>query len=150
MNNLFNVFMQTLIVEKVYQVRVTSKNFGFTQTRGNNNEVHVPKKEKYDSLVLSRSDLWMVSRCHGTPRVYSYYFCLEPTLRKDTWMRRTSVTVMVIFFKSGIRKITWSLLCSNFLLINYEAHGQQCFERSLQLYILRTWISIRPKSFIKF
>ena len=85
-------------------------------------------KEKCDSLVLSRSDLWIVWRCHGIPRVCCYYFCLEPTVRKDAWMRTTSVTVMA-FFSSGILKVTWSQLCSKFLPNNYEAHWKQHFER---------------------
>ena len=76
-------------------------------------------KEKCDSLVLSRSYLWMVWRCHGILRVHRYYFCLEPKARKDTWMRTTSVTVMVILFESSILKVTWSQLCSKFLLKNY-------------------------------
>ena len=92
-------------------------------------KVHVPNKKKHDSLVLSRSDLWMVWRRHGIPRVFCYYFCLEPTVRKDTWMRTTSVTVMVVFFESGILKVTWSQLYSKSLLNNYEAHWQQHFER---------------------
>ena len=60
--------------------------------------------------------------------VYCYYFCLEPTVRKDAWMRTTSVTVMA-FFSSGILKVTWSQLCSKFLPNNYEAHWKQHFER---------------------
>ena len=62
-------------------------------------------KEKCDSLVLSRSYLWMVWRCHGILRVHRYYFCLEPTAGKGTWIRTTSVTVMVILFKSNILKL---------------------------------------------
>ena len=62
-------------------------------------------KEKCDSLVLSRSDLWIVWRCHGIPRACCYYFCLEPTLRKDAWMRTTSVTVMVFFSKVAFWKL---------------------------------------------
>ena len=48
----------------------------------------------------------MLLRCHGIQRVYRYYFYLEPTVRKDTWMKTTSVSVMVIFPKSGILKVT--------------------------------------------
>ena len=87
-------------------------------------------KVKYDSLVLSRSYLWMVWRWHGIPLVHCYYFCLEPTVRKDTWMRTISVTVMVILFESSILKVTWSQLCSKFLLKNYQPHWKQHFERS--------------------
>ena len=37
----------------------------------------MPKtKEKCDSLVLSRSYLWMLWRCYGIPAVHYYYFCL--------------------------------------------------------------------------
>ena len=92
-------------------------------------KLHAQTKKKHDSLVLSRSDLWMVWRWHGIPRAFCYYLCLEPTVRKDTWMRTTSVTVMVIFFESGILKVTWSQICSKSLLSNYEAHWQQHFER---------------------
>ena len=82
-------------------------------------------KEKHYSLVLSRSGLWMVWRWHGILCVYCY-FCLEPTVRKDTWrMRTTSVTVMVIFFKIGILKVTWSQLCLKSPLNNYKVHWQQ-------------------------
>ena len=97
-------------------------------------------KEKYDSLVLSRSHLWMVWRCHDIPRVHCYYY-LELTVRKETWMRTTSATVMVDFFESSILKDTWSQLCSEFL--------PNILKDTLQLNILRTWINIRAKSFIK-
>ena len=58
-------------------------------------------KEKCDSLVLSRSYLWMVWRCHGILCIHSYYFCLEPTTGKGTWVKTTFVTVMVILYKSN-------------------------------------------------
>ena len=84
-------------------------------------------KEKFNSLVLSRSYLWMVWRCYGITHVPCYYFCLEPTVRKDTWMRTISVTVMIILFESSIVKVTWSQLCSKFLLKNYKPHWKQHF-----------------------
>ena len=41
--------------------------------------------------------------------VFSFlFFCLEPTVSKDIWMRRISVTVMVIFQRC-YAKITWYL-----------------------------------------
>ena len=43
----------------------------------------------------------------------SFYFCLEPTLRKDIWMRMSSVT-------RAILKVTWSQLCSKSLFNKYE------------------------------
>ena len=50
--------MQTLNVNSVCQVRVNSRNLSFDQTWENNK---VPfAKEKCDSLVLSRSDPWLV------------------------------------------------------------------------------------------
>ena len=112
-------------------------------------------KEKWDSLVLSRSYLWMVWKCHGRPRVQCYYFCLKPTVRKDTWMRKTPVTVTVFFLESSILKVTWSQICSKFLLSNYEEHWKQHFERyptvgkftdmDQHIKSFKTWI----KSFIK-
>ena len=61
--------------------------------------------EKCDSLVLTRSELWIVWRYHGIPRVCCYYFCLEPAVRKDAWMRTTSVTVTAFFSKVAFRKL---------------------------------------------
>ena len=85
-------------------------------------------KEKCDSLVLSRSYLWMVWRCHGILRVHRYYFCLEPTAGKGTWIR-TKV-------QRSFSKIT-SHIENNIL------------KDTLQLNNLRTWINIRAKYFIK-
>ena len=124
----FNVFMRTLNVNEVCQVRVNSRNLDFSKTWENNTKSPCAK-EKCDSLVLSRSDLWMVWRCHGIPRVYFHYFYLELTVGKDTWMRTASVAVMVPFFESGILKVTWSQLCWKSLLNIYDEHWQQHFER---------------------
>ena len=92
-------------------------------------KVHVPNKKKHDSLASSRSGLWMVRRWHGISRIHCYYFCLEPTVRKGTWMRATFITIVVYFSESGILKVTWSQLCSKSLLNKYEIHWQQHFER---------------------
>ena len=107
-------------------------------------------KGKCDFFVLSRSHLWMVWRYYGIPRVHCYYFCLEPTVRKDICMITTSVTVMVIFFKISILKFTWSQLCSKFLLNNIERHIENIIVKdTLQLNNLQAWINIRAKFFIK-
>ena len=61
----------------------------------------------------------------------------------------TSVTIMVIFFESGILKVTWSQLCSNSPFNNYKHIDKSILEDTLQLYILRRWINMRAKSFFK-
>ena len=94
-------------------------------------EVHVPNKRGTWPLALSRFYLWIVWRCHWILRVHRYYFCLEPTVRKDTWMRTTFVNVMVILFESSILKVTWSQLCSKFLFKNYKPFWKQHFERCI-------------------
>ena len=126
--NSFDVFMQTLNVNDVSQIRVNSRNLGFTQTWENKTKSPCAKEKCY-SLFLSRSDLWMLWECHGIPRVYCYYFYLEPTVRKKTWMRTASVTVMVPFFESDILKVTWSQLYSKSLLKKYKTHWQHHFEK---------------------
>ena len=105
-------------------------------------------KKKHDSLVLSRSDLWMLQRCHVIPRV-DCYFCFEPVLRKDTWIRTASVIATVIFFESGILNVTWSQLCSKSLLSSYEAHWQQHFEWYTALVYFTGMINMCAKYFIK-
>ena len=99
-------------------------------------------KEKCDSLVLSRSDLWIVWRCHGIPRVCCYYFCLEPTVRKDAWMRTTSVTVMAFFSKVAFWKLLdHSYVQSSFQIITRHIENS-ILKDTLQLNIFRTWINV--------
>ena len=58
---------------------------------------------------------------YGIPHVHCYYFYLEPASRKDTWMRTTSVTVMVIFFlKVAYRKY---LITTRFKAPSQELSG---------------------------
>ena len=45
-HNSFNVFMQTLNVDEVCQVRVKSRNFNFTQTLKNNTKSPCPKQKR--------------------------------------------------------------------------------------------------------
>ena len=104
-------------------------------------------KEKCDSLVLSRSDLWIVWRCHGIPRVCCYYFCLEPTVRKDAWMRTTSVTVMAFFSKVAFWKLLYhSYVQSSFPIITRHIENS-ILKDTLQLNIFRTWINLTRNIF---
>ena len=106
-------------------------------------------KEKCDSLVLSRSDLWIVWRCHGIPRVCCYYFCLETTVRKDAWMRTISVTVMAFFSKVAFWKLLdRSYIQSSFQIITRHIENS-ILKDTLQLNIFRTWINLRATFFIK-
>ena len=108
-------------------------------------------KAKRDSLVFSRSNLWMVWRLHAFHvLIVILLLILEPMVRKHSCMRATSVAVMGFFLESGILKVTWSQLCSKSLLSNYEVHRQLHFEwYPTVLYFFRTWINMRAKSFIK-
>ena len=106
-------------------------------------------KVKCDSLVLSRSGLWIVWRCHDIPRDHCYYFCLEPTARKDAWMRTTSVTVMAFFSKVAF----WKLLDHTYVQSSFPIITRQIensiLKDTLQLNIFRTWNNFRPTYFIK-
>ena len=100
-HNLLTVFMRTLNVNKVWQVRVFRKS-SITQTR-----------EKWDSHVLSISDFWIVWR-----RMWLSLFLF--------FLFRSNVTKWYLdesdfrncygsFFESAIPKVTWSQLCWSFL-----------------------------------
>ena len=106
-------------------------------------------KEKCNSLVLSRSYCWVIWRCHGIPLVHCYYFGLEPTVRKDSWMRMTSVTAMVILFESNILKVTWSQLCSKFLSRITSHIENNTMKDTLQLNNLQKWFNIHAKYLTK-
>ena len=86
-------------------------------------------QKKGNVAPLFSVDLWMLWRCHGIPRVDCCYFCLEPAVRKETWMKTTFVTVVVILFESSILKVTGTQPYSKFLLKNYKPHWKQYFER---------------------
>ena len=107
-------------------------------------------KEKCDSLDLSRSELWIVWRCHGIPRVCCYYFCLEPTVRKDAWMRTTSVTVMAFFSKVAFWKLLDHSYVQSSFPINTRHIENSILKDNLQLNIFLTWINLRATSFIKY
>ena len=68
----------------------------------------------------------------------SFFFFLEPTVKKNTWMRTISVRVMVIIFRKCYSEM--------FLLNIYEANWQRHLKDTLQLKILRQWINIRASS----
>ena len=105
-------------------------------------------KKKCDPFVFSRSDLWTVWRCRGIPRVYCYYFCLEPTVRKDAWMRTISVTIVEFHLKVAF----WKLLDHSYVQCSFSIIARHIensiLKDNLQLNILRTWLSLRAKSFI--
>ena len=80
-------------------------------------------------------------------RVFSVIiFYLEPTVRKDAWMRTTSVTVMIIFFKKWNSQIY--LITAIFKVPSQQLRGTLTTD-TLQSFILQTWINMLAKSFIK-
>ena len=83
-------------------------------------------------------------------RVFIFiFFCLEPTLRKDTWMRVISATVMMIFSKVPSWKLPGRIYVLSFFS-TFTRHFSTCILKGiLQLKILRTCIKIRANSFIK-
>ena len=80
-------------------------------------------------------------------RVFSVIiFYLEPTVRKDAWMRTTSVTVMIIFFKKWNSQIY--LITAILKVPSQQLRGTLTTD-TLQSFILQTWINMLAKSFIK-
>ena len=89
---------------KFGRLEFSGKTFSFTKSS------ITKTREKWDPLVLSRPEFWLVWRCHGILFVhfyfyfYFYFFCLEATLGQD---RATSATVIVIFSKVPFRKLLY-------------------------------------------
>ena len=105
-------------------------------------------KVKCDSLVLSRSGLWIVWRCHDIPRDHCYYFCLEPTVRKEAWMRTRLPSLLWCFSKVAFWKLLdHSFVESSFPIITRHIENS-ILKDTLQLNIFRTWINLRATSFI--
>ena len=146
LHNSFNVFMQTLNVDEVFQVRVNSRMFNFTQTWENNTKSH---KQKRNMTPFSWIDLTFEWYEDHMVFCYCSYFCLEPAVRKDTWMRTTSVTVMELFSKVAFWKLLdHSYVQSSFPIITRHIENS-IWKATLQLNIFRTWINFRATSFIK-
>ena len=95
---------------------------------------------------LEKSCLRNCMKVPWYPCFHFYLFCLEPTIRKNVWMRTIPVTVNHV--ESAILKATWSHLCSKFFLSNNEAHWQRHLKDILWLKILRIWTDICANSFV--
>ena len=79
---------------------------------------------------------------------FLFFFCLEATLGKDTWMRATSATAMVIFSRVLFRK----LLDHNYIKVSsQQLRGTltDILKDILWLKILWAWIKMRTNSLIK-
>ena len=128
---------------KFGRLEFSGKKFSFTKSS------ITQAREKLDSPDLSRSDFWMVWRCHGIPCVhfcfYFYFFCLEAALGQDTYQSDFS-HCYGNFFESATSKVTISQLCYYIFSI-IVIHST--FKDTLRLKILLTWIKIRANSFIK-
>ena len=86
----------------------------------------------------------MVWRWHDFRRVH-FYFCLESTLGKYTWVRVASTTVMIIFSKAPF----WKLLDHYYAQSCFSNIARHVDKGTLQLKNSRTWIKIHANSFIK-
>ena len=100
-----------------------------------------------DSVVVRRCGFWMVEGSMLSGKVILFFY-LEPTIRKDTWMRTTSVTAMVVFSKVPLffQLLDYSYVQSSFSVIKRHIDCN-VLKSILQLNILRTWINIRANSF---
>ena len=74
------------------------------------------------------------------------FFCLKPTVRKDTWRSTIFVTVMVIFSKVLFWKLPYHSYVQSSVSTVTRRIENSILKDSLQLEILRTWINIRANS----
>ena len=141
--------MLTLIVNYVCQFRVIRKNFAFAEMWRCNTKLHDPSEGKVGLPCFEQ--IWLLNSMNAMVfRVFIFiFFCLEPTLRKDTWMRVISATVMMIFSKVPSWKLPGRIYVLSFFS-TFTRHFSTCILKGiLQLKILRTCIKIRANSFIK-
>ena len=101
--------------------------------------------EKWNSLVLSRADFWMIWRCHGIP---CFHFIFKPTVKKEHLDENDFHHGCGNYLESANLKVYWYQLCSDCFYNNYEAHWQRHLKSTLQLRILRNWINIHAHSFL--
>ena len=103
---------------------------------------------------LSRGNFW----CYESTTVFCafIFICLfETMVRKNTWIRTTSVTVMVIFSKL----LLWKLLDHDFFLNNYETpwqngiletfHSWRFYGNGSTYVLFISWLSINTQKLKK-
>ena len=104
-------------------------------------------REKWGSLVLSRTDFCVVWRCHMV-FCFIFYFLFKSNGKKEHLDENNSRHGYGNYFKSAALKVSWFQLCSTFFLNNYETHWQRHLKDISQLKILPTWINIQANSFL--
>ena len=97
--------MQTLNVNYSWQARIIRTTFALLKHKDIILSSMTQTTEKWDSLLLSRADFWMVWRCHGISWFNFYFFWFRTNSKKNTWMRKIFVTIMVIMSKIPFRKL---------------------------------------------
>ena len=85
-------------------------------------------REKWQSIVLSRADFWLVWRCHGIPCFY--FIFLFRTNGKKEYLHENNLRDCYGNFSQR--------LCSKFFLSSYKAYWQWHLKDTLQFNILRT------------
>ena len=74
------------------------------------------------------------------------FFVKSKTVRKENCMRTTSIIVTAVqlcyFFEIAILEVSWSQLCSRFVINSGEAIGNNISKAKLQSKTLQTWIKI--------
>ena len=91
-------------------------------------------REKWDYLVLSIADNWMIWRCHGV--------LFRNNVIREQWVENHLRRCNGNFFRKCHSDSNSSQLCPKFFLNNYEAPWQRHLKDTLQLKILRTWIHV--------
>ena len=104
-------------------------------------------REKWGSLVLSRTDFCVVWRCHMV-FCFIFYFLFKSNGKKEHLDENNSRHGYGNYVKSAALKVSWFQLCSTFFLNNYETHWQRHLKDISQLKILPTWINIQANSFL--
>ena len=137
--------MQTLNVDLDYQVKVIGKTLTLLKQKDIILNSMTQTREKWDSLVFSRGDFWMIWRYHGILYIHFYFLFRNNVWReqldKNNFCHCYSFFFFFFFFLKCYSESTWLQLCSEFFLNNYEALWQQHLKDTLQLKILRTWMS---------
>ena len=106
---------------------------------------------QWGSLVLSRTQFWMVWKCHENSVFMVFHifiFLFRTTVKKKHSNESDLPHSYGNNFETAILKVTWYQLYSNFFINNYEVHWQWHLKDILKLKILGTWINICANFFL--
>ena len=124
--------MPTLNVDLDYQVKVIGKTLTLLKQKDIILNSMTQTREKWDSLVFSRGDFWMIWRYHGILYIHFYFLFRNNVWREQLDKNNFCYCYSIFFLKMLFRKY---LITAMFGVLSQQLRGTltTAFERHLTI-----------------